>query len=318
LDAANARRVVLALRDLSRTGCTVVCTLHQPSSVVFALTDRLLLLQGGQAAYFGPTLQSLTHFKSLNLCCPTYLNPADYLLDLVESGQDEADEKLLLDSDSDQREDEAWRDVQNRLNQAATSVISLPHSIELTSDLAVTTETSAVVDVKHHASLDLPTAFQRSESQSAMHQQMCQLAPLIFDHENDYAATSHLQDSSHGPRITSAVSESERIRVLTHRAWLSTVRDPAVMYFRTGAACGIAALIGVIFFQTTTNVVNALLFLMCVFSLFCLPAITRYTEDRLIFSRGLPFLFWRSLSISKCDLMFLFVFQSMLAVILHR
>jgi hypothetical protein len=112
-------------------------------------------------------------------------------------------------------------------------------------------------------------------------------APSDFDATAHLVAASSSASSAEGQTpITSAVSEAERVRVLTHRAWLATVRDPAIMYFRTGAACGIAALIGIIFFQTNTSVVRALLFLMCVFSLFCLPAITRYTEDRLIYSRG--------------------------------
>jgi ABC-type multidrug transport system ATPase subunit len=44
LDAQNARRVVVALRNLARNGTTVVCTLHQPSSVIFALCDLCLLM----------------------------------------------------------------------------------------------------------------------------------------------------------------------------------------------------------------------------------------------------------------------------------
>ncbi len=348
LDAANARRVVLALRGLARTGCTVVCTLHQPSSVVFALTDRLLLLQRGRAVYFGPTLASLAHFAALGLACPTFLNPADHLLDLVEDasgdcddGNSNGDRDFKDGEDSDEqrrREADAMREIQERLNATAAASSSsvsvnrpapaLPHAIPSAAveaggaDLRVTiasissptsaASASAASDTlaSHRTQIgDLAAAFDVSAARAALTADMVCLAPALpvtsgdghcgnaekrpFAAPSEFEATAHLVASSSNASstegstsITAAVSEAERVRVLTHRAWLATVRDPAIMYFRTGAACGIAALIGIIFFQTKTSVVRALLFLMCVFSLFCLPAITRYTEDRLIYSRG--------------------------------
>lgn len=41
------------LRALSRDGRTVIASIHQPSSEVFELFDRLYLLSGGKTVYFG-------------------------------------------------------------------------------------------------------------------------------------------------------------------------------------------------------------------------------------------------------------------------
>ncbi|KAJ9542592.1 hypothetical protein OSB04_029098 [Centaurea solstitialis] len=53
LDSASAFFVVQALKSVARDGRTVVSSIHQPSSEVFALFDDLFLLSGGEAVYFG-------------------------------------------------------------------------------------------------------------------------------------------------------------------------------------------------------------------------------------------------------------------------
>jgi len=40
-------------RGLCHQGKTVVCTIHQPSSEVFAMFDKVLLFAEGKVAYFG-------------------------------------------------------------------------------------------------------------------------------------------------------------------------------------------------------------------------------------------------------------------------
>lgn len=53
LDSASAFFVVQALKNISRDGRTVISSIHQPSSEVFALFDDLFLLSGGETVYFG-------------------------------------------------------------------------------------------------------------------------------------------------------------------------------------------------------------------------------------------------------------------------
>lgn len=104
---------------------------------------------------------------------------------------------------------------------------------------------------------------------------------------------------------TSNVSLWRQLFVLTQRTWKETIRDPNIVYIRTVAAIvyatlalssllrllltvqRISLLLGLIFFQTDSSgdIVNSILFLMCVFSLFCLPAISKFIEQRLIYSR---------------------------------
>lgn len=53
LDSASAFFVIQALRNVSSDGRTIISSIHQPSSEVFALFDDLFLLSSGETVYFG-------------------------------------------------------------------------------------------------------------------------------------------------------------------------------------------------------------------------------------------------------------------------
>jgi len=53
LDSASAFFVIQTLRNIARDGRTIISSIHQPSSEVFALFDDLFLLSGGETVYFG-------------------------------------------------------------------------------------------------------------------------------------------------------------------------------------------------------------------------------------------------------------------------
>lgn len=80
LDSYLAESVVKMLRKLTNSGRTVICTIHQPSSEVFILFDRLLLLTEGRFAFMGTLPEAQEHFNSLGMVCPNQFNPADHYL----------------------------------------------------------------------------------------------------------------------------------------------------------------------------------------------------------------------------------------------
>jgi ABC-type multidrug transport system ATPase subunit len=83
LDSQTAEDVVRILRDISRTGRTVICTIHQPSFDIFRMFDKLLLLQAGQVVYNGSVAESTKYFGSLGWACPEVLNPAEYFMRIL-------------------------------------------------------------------------------------------------------------------------------------------------------------------------------------------------------------------------------------------
>lgn len=83
LDSFNALNVMQSLRHLASNGRTIVSTIHQPRSSIFALFDQLCLLSEGRVMYFGPAKDAVTYFSGLDFHSPLNFNPADFFLDLL-------------------------------------------------------------------------------------------------------------------------------------------------------------------------------------------------------------------------------------------
>ncbi|KAJ0393265.1 hypothetical protein ATCC90586_011722 [Pythium insidiosum] len=68
------------MQQLARDGRTVIATIHQPSSEIFALFDKLYLLSDGAPVYHGKASEAVSYFSSVGYECPPFLNPSDYLM----------------------------------------------------------------------------------------------------------------------------------------------------------------------------------------------------------------------------------------------
>ncbi|KAJ0714396.1 putative ABC-type xenobiotic transporter [Helianthus annuus] len=88
LDSASAFFVAHALKSVARDGRTVISSIHQPSSEVFALFDDLFLLSGGETVYFGETKEAIEFFAESGFPCPMKRNPSDHFLRCINSDFD--------------------------------------------------------------------------------------------------------------------------------------------------------------------------------------------------------------------------------------
>eukprot|EP01117_Protostelium_nocturnum_P006316 TRINITY_DN227_c0_g1_i1.p1 TRINITY_DN227_c0_g1~~TRINITY_DN227_c0_g1_i1.p1 ORF type:complete len:1474 (-),score=463.74 TRINITY_DN227_c0_g1_i1:47-4363(-) len=92
LDAQSSYNIVKFVRKLADAGMPLVCTIHQPSSVLFEHFDRLLLLaKGGKTVYFGDIgdhSSVLTNYFVRNGArpCTEQENPAEYILEAIGAG----------------------------------------------------------------------------------------------------------------------------------------------------------------------------------------------------------------------------------------
>lgn len=90
LDSNTAWSICRLLRKLCDHGQSILCTIHQPSSTLLQMFDRLLLLQHGETIYFGeigPDASILTgYFESRGArpCGPTE-NAAEWMLEVVDN-----------------------------------------------------------------------------------------------------------------------------------------------------------------------------------------------------------------------------------------
>lgn len=68
LDAFQAEKVMETLRQLAQDGHTVICSIHQPRSSVYAKFDDIVLLTEGSLIYAGPAGdQPLVYFSNFGL-----------------------------------------------------------------------------------------------------------------------------------------------------------------------------------------------------------------------------------------------------------
>ncbi|KAM6506920.1 hypothetical protein FALCPG4_018738 [Fusarium falciforme] len=89
LDSQSSWAICSFLRKLANSGQAVLCTVHQPSAILFQQFDRLLFLtKGGRSVYFGNIGEDsrilLTYFESNGArACDREENPAEYILEIV-------------------------------------------------------------------------------------------------------------------------------------------------------------------------------------------------------------------------------------------
>ncbi|MCL7043065.1 hypothetical protein MKW94_021806 [Papaver nudicaule] len=85
LDSRSAQQVVSILLELAKGGRTVLMSIHQPSTNIFYMFHKILLLSDGNPLYFGKTEKSMDYFSCIGYSMSNAnTNPADFLLDLAE------------------------------------------------------------------------------------------------------------------------------------------------------------------------------------------------------------------------------------------
>ena len=83
-----AATVVDVMKKMTESGRLIICTIHQPSSEIFALFDHLYLMVEGRVAYAGPRDGAVGYFANLGYVCPETHNPADFLIRLLAINPD--------------------------------------------------------------------------------------------------------------------------------------------------------------------------------------------------------------------------------------
>ncbi|KAF2863977.1 hypothetical protein K470DRAFT_254291 [Piedraia hortae CBS 480.64] len=98
LDSQTSWAICDLMEKLKKSGQAILCTIHQPSAMLFQRFDRLLFLaKGGKTVYFGeigPNSETLTRYFERNgaHACPPDANPAEWMLEVIGAAPGSATE----------------------------------------------------------------------------------------------------------------------------------------------------------------------------------------------------------------------------------
>ncbi|KOS37184.1 hypothetical protein ACN38_g12039 [Penicillium nordicum] len=118
LDSQTSWSICNLMEKLARSGQAILCTIHQPSSMLFQRFDRLLLLaKGGKSVYFGEIGENsrilMDYFTSNGgEACPTTANPAEHMLKIIGAAPGEHSD---IDWHSTWRNSLQYQDIRKEL-----------------------------------------------------------------------------------------------------------------------------------------------------------------------------------------------------------
>jgi ABC-type multidrug transport system ATPase subunit len=85
LDSFVAANLIQLLRKLAvHDRRTIVTTIHQPSSEIFATFDKFLLMDQGRIVFFGDAREATPYFASIGFPLPEGYNPADHFVSVTK------------------------------------------------------------------------------------------------------------------------------------------------------------------------------------------------------------------------------------------
>lgn len=89
LPVYTENELLILLDKLKKNGQAILCTIHQPSAMLFQRFDRLLFLKkGGQTVYYGDVGENskilIDYFvRNGGPACPPEANPAEWMLEVI-------------------------------------------------------------------------------------------------------------------------------------------------------------------------------------------------------------------------------------------
>ena len=108
LDSFMALSIAEIMKDLALKGKTIICSIHQPSTEIYELFDKLCLLAEGRLAFLGNLNNAQTFFSSQGLVAPANYNPAYFYIKNISDNSTNEDKSpsksnviiLVLDLDT--------------------------------------------------------------------------------------------------------------------------------------------------------------------------------------------------------------------------
>ncbi|KAF9352414.1 hypothetical protein BGX34_012170 [Mortierella sp. NVP85] len=324
LDSYNAYNVVECLVTLAKNyNRTVVCTIHQPRSNIFAMFDQLILMAKGQLVYSGETRNLNGHLKSLGHACPEGYNMADYMIDLTMYTGKTPKSSNRANHDSDDQEDQSTGSSFNRTRAPSITDDSLQWESELASrgqdrsrsNAGSRGDTTIGIDPVSSGTSDSGTRRAPSDAEDgdggAAHLQALvegfRHSHILMDVEQqiDHAVQGSRGGDGNGAAgsIHSNMSSNKAVstyrraswwnqfKILADRTLKNIYRDPMLMLAHYCMSIFLGLLCGALFYKVTNDIPGfqnrmGVFFFMCaLFGFSCLSILPSFAHERILFVR---------------------------------
>ncbi|TKR67959.1 hypothetical protein L596_024026 [Steinernema carpocapsae] len=83
LDSFMAEAIISVLKKLAHSGKTIICTIHQPSTQLYSMFDKVLYLAAGRVAFMGEPKRAIDLMAACGYNCPPNYNPADMIIETL-------------------------------------------------------------------------------------------------------------------------------------------------------------------------------------------------------------------------------------------
>ncbi|XP_033173505.1 ATP-binding cassette sub-family G member 1 [Drosophila mauritiana] len=251
LDSSTCFQCIHLLKMLAAGGRTVICTIHQPSARLFEMFDQLYTLADGQCVYQGSTKQLVPFLSTLNLECPSYHNPASYVIE-VSCGEHGDHTRKLVDAI-----DNGKRDVRSSADYAGLKARNDLVKVQNLKAILDKNDASSVSGRKYDDNLTLNNGLLNGMVNDIVKEGNVSSALVTTNEKGDAMIDVEKSVNCTTALLTEEITSPERYPtsqfhqfwVVLKRTLLFSYRDWTLMYLRLFAHLLVGFLIGALYYD---------------------------------------------------------------------
>ncbi|KRT85079.1 ABC transporter ATP-binding protein, partial [Oryctes borbonicus] len=240
LDSSSCFQCISLLKTLASGGRTIICTIHQPSARLFEMFDQLYTLADGQCVYQGSTKQLVPFLATLGLQCPSYHNPASFIIEVACGEYGDNTKKLVQAIDNGKQDIKLGEPFPERtkevMNNGAEKYPETQKNLnENTTDDKFTSTSNNI----HIGFEGVVTEVSKGVSNGS----------LMANEKAENVDSSLLENSTPAQQPRYGTSQLNQFFIILKRALLFSRRDWTLMYLRLFAHILVGLLIGALYYD---------------------------------------------------------------------